>query len=511
MAQILFALHSMHEMGLIHRDIKPENVLLDEDLVGTATSTQRISASPEASSSLCYRNKFTEIGYVKLCDFGSVAFIDEYTPNTQKMTPYVATRWYRAPELLTGAKGGVYSPKVDVWAAGCLMAELLDGEPLFAGKNDVDQLYKIQEVCGPLSEEQKEMIGVNIKFVGEYPANTDGIPLNEEDSLENRFGRRLKDDSGMDFLLGCLKIDPQERFSALKCLQHPWLRDVVEDFGWKDMRSGGREETDILEEDHGQHSADDDSHSPPTNPVFIPSESFVDASSNIPKEEPLIDDAPSPTLASKFFSSEHMDAEKSLAELQNELEQDTISAPSPVTVVPPEQMHVFGHQSNSPVRKVKRKSHKGGSARNPTHIADSWNVFGADGDNKSPTPTEDNFSHLTGKEKDSLLVRLSEENKGLRMDNAKLRGEIDRLKGLTSDVAGETPVNGTRPVQQTSKNAKSLESEEVIRNHSGNYDPVNTFSHTQKGATQHGSASGSGDSPKASATAQHGSSGCSIM
>ena len=67
------------------------------------------------------------------------------------MTDYVATRWYRSPELLLSNK---YSKEVDLWAIGCIMGELIDAEPLFPGESEVDQLYMIQKVLGELTPAQ---------------------------------------------------------------------------------------------------------------------------------------------------------------------------------------------------------------------------------------------------------------------------------------------------------------------------------------------------------------------
>jgi len=65
------------------------------------------------------------------------------------MTDYVATRWYRSPELLLSDTD--YGKPVDIWAIGCIMGELTDGQPLFPGDNEIDQLYLIQKVMGPLT------------------------------------------------------------------------------------------------------------------------------------------------------------------------------------------------------------------------------------------------------------------------------------------------------------------------------------------------------------------------
>lgn len=97
----------------MHRDIKPENILV----------------SPN--------------GVIKLCDFGFARFTNSVN---ESCTDYVATRWYRAPELLVG--DARYGKAVDVWAVGCLYAELITGDALFPGESDVDQLYRITKVLG---------------------------------------------------------------------------------------------------------------------------------------------------------------------------------------------------------------------------------------------------------------------------------------------------------------------------------------------------------------------------
>lgn len=87
-----------------------------------------------------------------LCVLHSAGPEDDYTD-------YVATRWYRAPELLVGDTQ--YGPPVDVWALGCVFAELLHGNPLWPGKSDVDQLYLIQKTLGTLERPQSRVFKIS--------------------------------------------------------------------------------------------------------------------------------------------------------------------------------------------------------------------------------------------------------------------------------------------------------------------------------------------------------------
>jgi len=103
----------------MHRDVKPENVLV----------------SPN--------------GVIKLCDFGFARYI-----TNESCTDYVATRWYRAPELLVGESK--YGREIDVWAAGCIYAEMVTGQPLFPGNSDIDQLYRITKILGELKRMDDE-------------------------------------------------------------------------------------------------------------------------------------------------------------------------------------------------------------------------------------------------------------------------------------------------------------------------------------------------------------------
>jgi mitogen-activated protein kinase 1/3 len=106
--QILRGLKYIHSANVLHRDLKPSNLLLN---------------------TTCD---------LKICDFGLARVSDPEHDHTGFLTEYVATRWYRAPEIMLNSKG--YTKSIDVWSVGCILAEMLNNRPLFPGKHYLDQL-----------------------------------------------------------------------------------------------------------------------------------------------------------------------------------------------------------------------------------------------------------------------------------------------------------------------------------------------------------------------------------
>lgn len=151
---------------------------------------------------------------VKLCDFG---FARTLNPG-ENYTDYVATRWYRAPELLVGDTQ--YGPSVDIWAIGCVTAELMRGEALWPGKSDVDQLYLIKRTFGELLPRHIQIFRTNEFFAGVSIPEIDKI-----DSLEDKIPKHIED-CGIDFLVKCLDKDPGKRPNCEQLLRHPYIYNV---------------------------------------------------------------------------------------------------------------------------------------------------------------------------------------------------------------------------------------------------------------------------------------------
>ncbi|XP_075769968.1 cyclin-dependent kinase-like 5 isoform X3 [Pelodiscus sinensis] len=178
--QLIKAINWCHKNDIVHRDIKPENLLISHSDV------------------------------LKLCDFGFARNLSE--GSNANYTEYVATRWYRSPELLLGAP---YGKSVDMWSVGCILGELSDGQPLFPGESEIDQLFTIQKVLGPLPSEQMKLFYSNPRFHGlRFPA------VNHPQSLERRYLGIL---SGvlLDLMKNLLKLDPADRYLTEQCLNHP--------------------------------------------------------------------------------------------------------------------------------------------------------------------------------------------------------------------------------------------------------------------------------------------------
>ncbi|CAH8658737.1 unnamed protein product [Schistosoma curassoni] len=179
--QVIRGVEFCHLHNIVHRDIKPENILISRS------------------------------GVVKLCDFG---FARTLAAPGEVYTDYVATRWYRAPELLVGDTK--YGRPIDIWAIGCLASEMLTGDPLFPGDSDIDQLHRIVRCLGNLSEKYQNIFHRNPLFVGMR------VPFAKEiDPLDKRLAKVSKITLG--FIKICLRIDANDRPTSSALLRSEYF------------------------------------------------------------------------------------------------------------------------------------------------------------------------------------------------------------------------------------------------------------------------------------------------
>lgn len=181
--QLLQGLAFMHKHGFFHRDIKPENYLCKGDVV-------------------------------KLADFGLAREIRSKPPYTD----YVSTRWYRAPEVLL--RSLTYNSPIDLWAIGCIIAELFTLRPLFPGSSEADQIYKICSVLGsPTNSNWNEGIKLATKMNFRFPqfvptALSTLIPQASPEAIQ--------------LVTDLLKYDPNKRPTASQALQYPFFTKNIQ-------------------------------------------------------------------------------------------------------------------------------------------------------------------------------------------------------------------------------------------------------------------------------------------
>jgi mitogen-activated protein kinase 15 len=187
--QIFSALTYLHSLGVVHRDLKPANILINSECI------------------------------IKLADFGLARTVTEKTTDSCPiMTEYVATKIYRAPEVLLGSS--TYSYPIDIWSVGCIVAELFASKPpklLMHSTNVVEQLERYFKIFGKPSEEDLAFTPISkpLEILKELKPK-DRFPLS---SFLGRTDAEL-----IDLITRCLTYNPQKRITALEAIGHPFFK-----------------------------------------------------------------------------------------------------------------------------------------------------------------------------------------------------------------------------------------------------------------------------------------------
>ncbi|XP_031485778.1 mitogen-activated protein kinase homolog NTF6-like [Nymphaea colorata] len=183
--QLLRGLKYVHSANVLHRDLKPSNLLLNANCD------------------------------LKICDFG----LARVTSEADFMTEYVVTRWYRAPELLLNCSE--YTAAVDIWSVGCILMEIIKREPLFPGKDYVQQLGLITELLG--SPDDSDLGFLRSDNARRYVKR---LPQFPKQPFSVKFPNASP--AALDLAEKMLVFDPSKRITVEEALNHPFLRSLHE-------------------------------------------------------------------------------------------------------------------------------------------------------------------------------------------------------------------------------------------------------------------------------------------
>ncbi|CAF1245014.1 unnamed protein product [Rotaria sordida] len=186
MYQLLKAMKYLHSANVIHRDMKPSNVLINQQC------------------------------RVKICDFGLARSLNHVyeDPQHPALTEYVATRWYRAPEILLASSK--YTKGVDMWSIGCILGEVLLGKPLFQGTSTFNQLERILQHIPTPSQSDIASIGSHYG-----PSVLERASSGQKKSLEHFIPNASEE--ALDLLRRLLHFNPDKRITAEDGLRHPFV------------------------------------------------------------------------------------------------------------------------------------------------------------------------------------------------------------------------------------------------------------------------------------------------
>ncbi|KOS19216.1 Dual specificity protein kinase lkh1 [Escovopsis weberi] len=236
--QLFSSVAFLHDLNLIHTDLKPENILLYNNNYQTFTYNRKIPSSSSTVSRQASQRRVLLDTEIRLIDFGSATFQDEYHSSV------VSTRHYRAPEIILGLG---WSFPCDIWSIGCILVEFYTGDALFQTHDNLEHLAMMEAVVGSRIDpslvqavnkmstrgggNQASKYFKRLKLDYPTPETTRGSRrfvkamklLNEIIPPSNTFFRNF-----LDLLRKIFVYDPAQRITAKQALEHPWFKELAQ-------------------------------------------------------------------------------------------------------------------------------------------------------------------------------------------------------------------------------------------------------------------------------------------
>ncbi|KAI0480183.1 kinase-like domain-containing protein [Xylariaceae sp. FL0804] len=233
--QLFTSVAFLHDLNLIHTDLKPENILLCESAYQTFTYNRRIPSSSVGNARQASQRKVLLDTEIRLIDFGSATFQDEYHSSV------VSTRHYRAPEIILGLG---WSFPCDIWSIGCILVEFFTGDALFQTHDNLEHLAMMENVCDSrIDTHLVQTVNKMATRSGGNPASKYfkrlklEYPMHETTRASRRFVKNMKRLNDiipstspflrafLDLLQKIFVYDPAKRITARQALEHHWFRE----------------------------------------------------------------------------------------------------------------------------------------------------------------------------------------------------------------------------------------------------------------------------------------------
>jgi dual-specificity kinase len=238
--QLLTSVAFLHDLNLIHTDLKPENILLVNNQYQTFTYDRKTPSSSTATVRHARQRKVLLDTDIRLIDFGSATFDDEYHSSV------VSTRHYRAPEIILGLG---WSFPCDMWSIGCILVEFYTGDALFQTHDNLEHLAMMEAVCNykidarlirQVMSMSRNSVNSAAKF---FKASKLDFPNAETTKSSKKYVKAMKklqdiipsnnefNKQFQDLLQKIFLYDPSKRITAHEALKHPWFNQRNDDDG----------------------------------------------------------------------------------------------------------------------------------------------------------------------------------------------------------------------------------------------------------------------------------------